>query len=146
MAAVLVSACLLGLKTRYDGTDARDEGLVEMLGQEGVTPVPVCPEQLGGLPTPRPPCVIEGGDGGDVLDKRARVARRDGADLTESFIRGAEQTLLAARAVEASRAFMKEKSPSCGVRTIHVPGGELACGPGVASALLMRNGIEVEGR
>lgn len=95
--------------------------------------IPVCPEQLGGLPTPRKPAEIEGGDGGDVLDGRARVVDVDGRDVTRFFIHGARQCLRIVQEQGISRALLKARSPSCGLKPRI----------GVTAALLCRHGIEV---
>ncbi len=139
---VIVSACLLGLKTRYDGGDALSPEALEAL--QGKLAIPACPEQLGGLPTPRPRAAIVSGDGSDVLDGRSRVADEKGKDVTESFLRGAEGMLNIARLSGAKKAFMKEKSPSCGVSLIC---RDSACipGSGVAAALLKREGLKITG-
>lgn len=125
----LVSACLLGLCTRYDGLSKRSEQCLRLLEQYHY--IPVCPEQLGGLPTPRPPAVLLGGDGHDVLDGRARVIDLHGADLSPAFIRGAEMVLDIARRQGIELALLKSKSPSCGAAPLY----------GVTAALLQRAGI-----
>ncbi len=138
---IIVSACLVGLRTRYKGDDnlvAAIRNLVER-GEA----IPVCPEQLGGLPTPRPPAYFAGGDGGAVLDGSARVVTESGGDVTAQFVRGAEEALELARAVGATRAILKDRSPSCGCRSVTLD-GELCPGMGVAAALLARNGITIE--
>lgn len=127
---ILVSACLTGLPTRYDGTIVAHPGCLEAL--EKCTYIPVCPEQLGGLPTPRCPADIIGGDGSDVLDGQARVVCKDGQEVTESFIRGAEMVVAIAKRQQVDRIFLKSRSPSCGVAKL-----------GVTAALLRRNGFEV---
>ncbi len=137
---ILVSACLLGIRCRYDGSSARSEDL-SILTDETVF-IPVCPEQLGGLPTPRCPAAIAGGDGGDVLDGRVQVLTEDGGDVTARFLRGAGEVARIASMMNISTAIMKEKSPSCGVFSIKrtkIP----ADGMGVTSALLTRKGIHV---
>lgn len=134
---VLVSACLLGLRCRYDG-----RALEPCRLPEGICPVPVCPEQLGGLPTPRPPSRLYGGDGRAVLEGRARVVAEGGEDVTEAFLRGAQEAVKLAQAVGAKRAFLKERSPSCGVRWIWLA-DELVEGKGVAAAALEKAGIEI---
>ena len=127
----LVSACLVGLCTRYDGkTKADSECLTEITN---TICIPVCPEQLGGLPTPREAADIVGGDGRDVLAGTAKVLTKSGIDLTAEFIRGAEQVLLIARLQNISMAFLKARSPSCAVH------GKI----GVTTALLQSAGIEV---
>jgi len=94
--------------------------------------IPVCPEQLGGLPTPRPPAEILGGDGADVLSGTARVINLRGEEVTEAFMRGAEEVLRLARLLGVRRAFLKAKSPSCGLEPL-----------GVTAALLLREGLEL---
>ena len=142
---LLVSACLLGVNSRYDGTSAEDPALIALIGDLKATPViPVCPEQLGGLSTPRAMAEIRGGDGRAVLDSEARVIDLDGADVTENFIKGAEEVLKIALLIGAKKALLKEKSPSCGVAFIKKHSA-LTNGMGVLTALLKREGIEVEG-
>lgn len=139
---VLVSACLLGLATRYDGSGAADPRVRSYLQREELVPVPVCPEQLGGLPTPRPPCRFENGDGASILTGRGRLLTAEGEDLTEAFRLGAEQALAAARLCGCRVAILKERSPSCGRHAIY-RGRALTAGQGVACALLLQAGIEV---
>jgi uncharacterized protein YbbK (DUF523 family) len=103
---------------------------------------PVCPEQLGGLPTPRPPAQIIGGSGEDVLGGTARVLAPDGRDLTAAFLRGARETLLLCRCLGITEAILKGDSPSCGVGRIY-RGTERVPGNGVTAALLIREGITV---
>jgi len=139
---IIVSACLLGLTTRYNGADCRREAVVALAGD--CVLVPVCPEQLGGLPTPREPAEINAGTGEDVLDGRSRVANRLNADATAPFLRGAEAVARLAELVGARRALLKEGSPSCGVRQIKRAGRDVP-GPGVTAALLRRKGVQVDG-
>jgi len=135
----IVSACLVGVRCRYDGESREDPKVLEILGGRAV---PVCPEQLGGLPTPRPRAEFVGGDGEDVLDGRARVVSEEGVDVTDFFLRGAEEVLRIARLLGVREVVFKDKSPSCGVRVVWVEGREVP-GVGVTSALLMRNGLSV---
>ena len=139
----IASACLAGMKCRFDGEARPDEKIVELY-QKGLVKL-VCPECLGGLPTPRCPSEITGGDGADVLDGRARVCAEDGKDRTEEFLRGAEATLEVAQRCGAKCAYLKAKSPSCGSGRIYdgTFAGRLRSGDGVTAALLKRNGIEV---
>jgi len=139
---VLVSACLLGVQCRYDGGSALVDTLLEIERERDY--VPVCPEQLGGLPTPREKAHVQGGDGFDVLDGKATVMTERGQDVTAQFVRGAEEVLNMARALGVRKALLKEKSPSCGMTFVHRETG-LAQGVGVTAALLMRHGIEVAG-
>lgn len=136
---VLVSACLLGLKTRHDGTDAISKEAMDALS--GRVVIAFCPEQSGGLPTPRRPASILSGDGNDVLDGRTSVLDISGTDVTANFIRGAENALQAARLAGASEAYLKEKSPSCGVNLIY-NGESVVQGCGVTAALLGKNSIK----
>ncbi len=142
---VLVSACMLGVNCRYDGGNVRDEKLITIIEKENVVPIPVCPEQLGGLPTPRKKCEIVGGDGFDVLEGNARVVSEDGVDLTEHFLKGAEEVLKIAKIVKADLAVMRDGSPSCGCGRIYDGSfsGKKVEGYGVTSALLIRNGFRV---
>lgn len=137
---LLVSACLAGLSTRYDGTGFEND-LVRDLVRAGRA-VPVCPEQLGGLSTPRAPATFVGGDGRAVLDGSARLLTSDGTDVTEAFVRGARATLELARLCGATEAVFKERSPSCGLCFVHRDGALLP-GAGVTTALLEREGIRV---
>jgi len=125
----LVSACLVGLCTRYDGRE--NPSCLHRLAD--LFWIPVCPEQLGGLPTPRAPAVLIGGDGHAVLAGMARVRDQNGRDVSAEFIRGATMVLALARAHGIRRCFLKAGSPSCG----------LGPRPGVTAALLLAHGIEV---
>ena len=111
------------------------------MSSRGETPVPFCPEQAGGLDTPRPPAWIEAADAAAVLDGASRVVTEAGADVSSEFARGAEGALQTCREHGIGRAYLKERSPSCGVANTHVD-GRLVEGPGVTTELLRRNGIE----
>lgn len=139
----IASACLVGKKCRYDGESREDES-IKKLYREGKLK-PVCPECLAGLKSPRCPSEIIGGDGKDVLKGRAKVFGKDGADRTREFIEGAKKTLDEAKLCGAVKAYMKSKSPSCGVYAVYdgTFSGKLREGCGVASALLKENSIEV---
>lgn len=138
---VIVSACLVGLKTRHDGQDALHSEVYAQFLEGGL--LPLCPEQLGGLPTPRPKAEIDGGDGEDVLRGRARViSLKNGQDLTSSFLLGAQEVLKVARSLGVKKAYMKDRSPTCAPSFIYRK-GELVPGRGVCSALLRREGIEL---
>ena len=140
--AVIVSACLIGVKSRYDGTHALDKRVLSRLKDRAV--VPVCPEQLGGLPTPRQRAWIKRGGGADVLEGSAKVTDENGGDVTDYFLKGAKEALKIARLVNAKEAYLKEKSPSCGVEFI-CRGQKKVKGSGVLAALFKRNGITVDG-
>ena len=111
---VLVSACLLGRRCRYDGRSNPDGPLQRALAAEGLEAVPYCPEEEGGLGTPRPPAWIEAGGAGAVLDGAGRVVTEAGEDVSEGFLAGARGALETCRARGITRAFLKERSPSCG--------------------------------
>jgi uncharacterized protein YbbK (DUF523 family) len=142
---VLVSACLLGCECRYDGRHNRDEALEQELAALGESPVSFCPEEEGGLPTPRPPAWIRQESAEAVLDGRDRLVTGTGADVTEAFKKGAQLALARCQELAIKKAYLKERSPSCGVRNTHV-NGQLVEGPGVTAALLARHGIELQGR
>ncbi|HCF56374.1 MAG TPA: DUF523 domain-containing protein [Myxococcales bacterium] len=137
---VLCSACLLGCRSRYDGTDKLDPRVLRLLGDRPV--VPICPETAGGLPIPRPPADFVGGDGQAVLDAQARVVSREGTEVTEAYLRGANLALQAARLYGATVALLKESSPSCGTHRVHIEGLKVP-GMGVAAAALARAGLVV---
>ncbi len=130
---LLVSACLLGENCKYNGGNNYSPD-VERL-RERFELVSVCPEQLGGLPTPRVPSERVG----------ERVLTRDGQDVTEAFRQGAERTLDIARAESALRAVLQVRSPSCGCGMIYdgTFSGTLVPGKGMAAALLEKNGVKV---
>lgn len=140
---VLVSACLLGRTCRYDGRHNADAQLERELAARGEVAVPVCPEEAGGLSTPRPPAWLTGA-AAEVIDGDAQVVTDAGADVTASFLAGARHALKRAREVGATRAYLKERSPSCGTCATHVDGA-LVDGPGVTTELLQRAGLDVEG-
>jgi len=140
---ILVSSCLLGLNTRYDGR-SNDNSLIMQYAHLGKY-LPVCPEQLSGLPTPRCPVEIIGGSGQDVLDGLKQVCNREGQDFTMNFIKGAEMVVQLVRHFPVTAAILKERSPSCGVHYIY-DGSFARCvqrGQGVMAALLARHNIPV---
>ncbi|KXB05851.1 hypothetical protein AKJ53_01870, partial [candidate division MSBL1 archaeon SCGC-AAA382F02] len=104
--------------------------------------IPVCPEQLGGLPTPRNPSAVpEGGE--KVLDGKGEVFMRGWGDVTSKFLKGAEETLKLTEIFDIEKAIMKSESPSCGSKKIPKNFREKIEGYGVTVALLKRNGIEI---
>lgn len=132
---VLISACLLGAACRYDGKSKPIDGLERLL--ERYQLIPVCPEQLGGLPTPRVPAER-------ISDQ---VVAKDGRDVTGAYMRGAEEALRLAQLFGCKKAILKERSPSCGSGTIYdgTFSGRLTSGDGVTVALLKENGLRVYG-
>ncbi|MBZ4318395.1 DUF523 domain-containing protein [Streptomyces huiliensis] len=143
MEAILVSACLRGVPCRFDGRDKASAEVGEAVAGRRV--VAFCPEVAGGLPTPRRPAELVGGDGHDVLDGTARVVEDTGRDVTEEFTAGARRALAAARRGGCSEALLMPRSPSCGRGAVYDGsfGGALVPGDGVTAALLERNGITV---
>lgn len=135
---LLISACLLGCASRYDGKAIMKISERELASlAERYELLPFCPEIYGGLPTPRVPS--ERRDGG--------VFMRDGTDVTENYNKGAREALRLCRLFGISRALLKEKSPSCGHGLIYDGSfsGTLTEGDGVTAALLTECGIEVLG-
>ena len=132
---ILVSACLLGESCRYDGKSKPCERVIAL--KDTYNLIPICPEVMGGLPTPRVPSEICG----------ERVLMKDGCDVTENYNRGAEIALSIARENACTVAILKEKSPSCGSGLIHNGhfDGGLVAGDGVTAALLKGAGIRVLG-
>lgn len=139
----IVSACLMGSHCRYDKKHCRVQEIQQMVEQEKA--IAVCPEQLGGLPTPRNPAEIVGGDGMDVLDGKAKVIDCQGNDVTKQYIEGAYHALKIAQENGVREAILKEKSPSCGSTWIYNGdfSGVKQPGQGVTAALFRRNGIKV---
>lgn len=137
----LVSACLAGCHCRYDQGSLPHDAILDLIRSGGA--VPVCPEQMGGLTTPRLPAEIIGGSGEDVLDGRARVVNSAGEDVTAQFLAGAQEALRMAQAVGATEAILKERSPSCGSAAIYdgTFSGHRIPGMGVTAALLRRHGV-----
>jgi len=129
----LCSACLLGVKCRYNGRDARNKKVMALLKKEIL--IPVCPEQLGGLPTPREPAEIREG----------KVITKSGKDVTENFKRGAEEVLKIAKLFGISEAILKQGSPSCGCGRIYdgTFSGKIIEGDGITATLLKKHGIKV---
>ena len=140
---VVISACLLGVRCRYDGGASRNEAAIKQSEMDEL--IPVCPEEAGGLSTPRPPAEIVGGNGDDVLNGKAKVVTVDGTDVTDAYLKGAHHTLQVAQSHGATQVILKARSPSCGCGAIYdgTFSGTLTSGDGVTTALLKRHGIIV---
>ncbi len=132
---ILISACLLGVGCRYDGASKAYPGVERLM--ERYELIPVCPEQMGGLPTPRDPAERQG----------ERVSTRSGKDVTEAYRRGAAEALRLAEAFSCTAAVLKERSPSCGKGEIYDGSFSrtLIPGSGVTAELLAHQGIRVLG-
>ena len=137
---ILVSACLLGLNCRFDGQSRTNESLLSSL--RNTYTIPFCPEQLGGLPTPRHRAWITHGDGKDVLEGRSSVVNEVDNDVTAQFIKGAIETAKLATLFNIKKAYLKSKSPSCGVGKIY-HNKNLVTGNGVCATILLQKNIEL---
>ncbi len=128
---ILVSACLAGIKCRYDGKDNANNKVMELV-KNGIA-IPVCPEQLGGLQTPRIPAEI-------TEDK---VLNKKGENVTSQFKKGARETLRIAKLVNCHKAILKQRSPSCGYGKIYDGShtGKIIEGIGLTAQLLSQKGI-----
>lgn len=135
MKNVIVSACLLGDKCRYDGKSKECETVLKI--KERFNLIPVCPEILGEMKTPRAPSEICNG----------RVISKTGEDNTKYFKAGAEIVLEIAKKNNCRTAILKEKSPSCGFGKVYDGSfsGTLTDGNGVTAQLLLENGIQIFG-
>ena len=137
MKRILVSACMLGISCRYDGKEKPKEEVLKLLEREDIQLIPVCPEQWGGLQTPRLPSERRAGG----------VFNCEGGDVTEQYERGARQTLKAAKLYGCKLAILKERSPSCGKGRIYdgTFTGTLTDGNGVTAELLLEHDIKILG-
>jgi len=129
----LCSACLLGIPCRYDGKSKPNQKVLELAKNELL--IPICPEQLGGLQTPR--------EGAEIID--GRVKTQSGEDRTQEFKQGAESVLLIAKTCGAKKAILKQRSPSCGCGKIYDGSfsQKIIEGNGVTAKALIKEGIEV---
>jgi len=139
---------LVGINCRWNGTSSRIPKLIKELKEGKV--LPFCPEQLGGLLTPRSPAGILNGVGGDVLTGKTKVINKKGDNLTRQFLKGAREVLRIANEIGVKEAVLKKTSPCCGVGKVWRMSREngklrnrLVDGDGVLTALLKKNGIKV---
>ena len=130
---LIVSACLAGVNCNYRGRNSENVSVVELVKNSRA--IMVCPEQLGGLTTPRPPAEIKNG----------RVLTKEGADITEAFLAGANEVLRICKKFNCQKAILKSNSPSCGCGKIRSGNfdGSLVDGYGITAALLREQGIEI---
>lgn len=130
---ILVSSCLLGLNCKYDGGNNYSKKVEEFLKNYEV--IPICPEIMGGLPTPR------------VASERQadKVITKDGKDVTEQYEKGARECLFLAQKYDVKKALLKLRSPSCGSKEIYdgTFSHTIIEGDGVTTELFKKNGIEV---
>ena len=134
----LISACLLGINCRYNGTSSRIEAFESLIDSGRL--IPVCPEVLGGLDTPRKPCEIIAQINGGV-----KIMTKCGLDCTSEFQNGAQKVLEMAKVCQVKKVILKANSPSCGSGYVYdgTYSGKLTKGYGVTSKLLLENDIEV---
>ena len=139
---ILVSACLLGYNCKYNG---RNNFKTEITRLRDDLLIPVCPEELGGLPTPRPPAQFDKADGNALLDGLAGIIDINGRDVTNNFLAGALKALSIAKKNGVHKAILKERSPSCGVSSVYIAqkGEKPVPGMGVTAAILQRNGVKI---
>lgn len=140
---ILVSACLLGINCKYNGENNKNDKVIEFLKDKEY--IIICPEQLGGLTTPRNPSEIISMDGYEVLSGKSNVISNEGIDVTENFKKGALESLKIANLYGCTEAILKESSPSCGSNYIYDGTflGKKILGVGVTTALLRLNNIKV---
>lgn len=143
---VLISACLLGLNTKYSGNNNIDISLVDYFSQNSIEFFPMCPEQIGGLKTPRQACEIEKGfNSKDILNGNGRILSKDGRDYTKNYLSGALQILEFCKTFKVTHAILQPRSPSCGFSEVYDGTfmGSLIEGNGILTQLLIDNGIKV---
>ena len=134
---IFVSGCLVGINCKYNGGNNFNEKIFNMV-KEGKA-IPICPEQLGGLSTPRKPSEIK------IIDGKRRVVDNQNNDVTEDFEKGAKEALELAKKLNITKAILQPRSPSCGVGKIYSGNfdGKLIDGDGITAELFRENGIEV---
>lgn len=130
---VLVSACLLGVNCKYDGQNNENNKVLKYLQDKEI--IPICPEIMGGLSTPRNPS--------ERVENK--VLTNKGADVTKNFLKGAEETLKLAKKLNVHKAILKARSPSCGYQKIYngTFKHQIIEGNGVTAELLKNNGFEI---
>jgi uncharacterized protein YbbK (DUF523 family) len=140
---VLVSACLAGRACAYDASHRAHPEILELVRSGRA--VLVCPEEEGGLGTPRPAAEVSGGTGGDVLDRTARVVTDDGVDVTDQYLAGAEVAVRRAVEERCRAAVLKARSPACGCGAVYdgTFSQTIVEGDGVSAAALRRAGVEL---
>lgn len=138
----IISACLCGINCKYNGKDNKNERCLKLL-REGKA-VLVCPEQLGGLPTPRNPVELNN-EANQIIEGNGKALNNQGEDVTEQFVKGAYETLKIAKEVGATRAILKEGSPSCGSNFVYdgTFTGNKIKGKGITTQILENEGITV---
>jgi uncharacterized protein YbbK (DUF523 family) len=139
-APIIVSACLLGKRCRYNGEDRAHAGVIRFL--RGKKYLAVCPERLAGWGVPRPPVEFHGGGAKEVASGKAAIKDSRGRNRTAGLMKGVTRALRRALKLRPSEAILKEKSPSCGVKRVYRD-GKLKRGQGLFAYLLKRNGVRL---
>ena len=137
---IIVSACLVGKRCRYNGEDRAHPGVIRFLRKKNY--VAICPERLAGWGVPRPPVEFHGGGARKVAEGKAKIVDDRGRNRTASLMKGVTRALRRALSLKAREAILKEKSPSCGVGKVYRD-GRLARGEGIFTYQLERHGVEV---
>lgn len=134
---ILVSACLAGINCKYNGGNNYNEAVLNLV-KEGKA-IPICPEQLGGLTTPRNPSEIK------IINGARRVINNQNVDVTENFEKGANEVLKLVKEMNVEKAILQPRSPSCGVGKIYSGDfdGNLVNGNGILADILIKNGVQV---
>lgn len=138
----LISSCLCGVNCKYSGGNNLNEKCLDLLKEgKGIL---ICPEQLGGLPTPRLPAEIIG-NAENILRGMDKITTKNNIDVTNEFLKGAKETLKIAKLYNITKAILKEGSPSCGVKYVYDGSftGKKIKGNGLTTEILIKNGIEV---
>lgn len=138
----LISACLCGVNCKYNGANNYNE-ICDKLFSSGKA-ILVCPEQLGGLPTPRIPSeMIQKAE--DILKREGKIFTKDGRDVTEEFVKGANEVEEIAKKLNIEGAILKDGSPSCGVNYVYdgTFTGKKIKGRGITAEILVKNGVSV---
>lgn len=139
-APIIVSACLLGKRCRYNGEDRAHAGVIRFL--RGKRHLAVCPEKLAGWGVPRPPVEFHGGGAKEVAGGEATIKDSRGRDRTAGLMKGVARALRRALRLKPGEAILKEKSPSCGVKQVYRD-GKLKRGQGLFAYSLKRHGVKV---
>lgn len=138
----LISACLCGINCKYNGSNNYNEICEKLLIQNKA--IPICPEQLGGLSTPRTPCELQG-TANEIIQGKNSIVSKDGIDVTEMFLKGANEVLKLSKVLNVKKVILKEGSPSCGVNFVYdgTFSGKKVSGMGITAQMLSDALIEV---
>ena len=134
---ILISACLAGINCKYSGGNNYNKKAFELV--KNGEAIPICPEQLGGLTTPRSPAEVR------IVNGERKVFTKDNIDVTDAFVKGANEVLRIAKELDIKKAVLQSRSPSCGVGKTYSGNfdGILVDGNGILAQTLLDNGIDV---